>query len=184
MTDVQTVEERLKALMLGGLAGDEGLYRRLLIEIADRLRSYYGRRLGAGHEAAEDLVQETLIAVHTKRFTYDPDRPFTAWLHAIARYKMIDHFREARGHRTLPLDGVEDLVGPDDAEAAGARLDVGRLLGALSPRSRALVKAVKLDGRSVEEVSQTSGLSQSAVKVAVHRALKSISARVRAGKQS
>lgn len=179
---MQTVEDRLKALMLEGLAGHEASYRRLLTETGNRLRAYYGRRLGAGHEAVEDLVQETLIAVHTKRFTYDPGRPFTAWLHAIARYKMIDHLRETRARRILPLDDVADLIAPDESDAAGARMDVGRLLAAMPPRSRDLVRAVKIEGRSIEEVSTASGLSKSAVKVTVHRALKLISERIGNGK--
>lgn len=168
--------------MLDGLAGNQTSYRRLLVEIAERLRLYYARRLGAGHAASEDLVQETLIAVHTKRFTYDPDRPFTAWLHAIARYKMIDQLRETGARRTVPLDDVGDLLAPDDVEEAATRLDVARLLDGMPPRSRELVQAVKIEGRSIEEVSRRSGLSQSAVRVAIHRALKRLSDRVRAGR--
>lgn len=179
---MQTVEERLKALMLEGLAGNERSHRQLLVEVADRLRSYFRSRLGGGHEATEDLVQDTLIALHTKRFTYDPERPFTAWLHAIARYKMIDHLRSHKIRHALPLDGVGDLVAPDQAEATSARLDVARLLDTISPRSRGLVRAVKIEGRSIEDVSRMSGLSPSAVKVAVHRALKLLSKRVRTGR--
>lgn len=163
--------------MIEGLAGDQVSYRRLLVEVGDRLRSYYGRRLGSHHASAEDLVQETLIAVHTRRFTYDVARPFTAWLHAIARYKMIDHLRASRSSHTVPLDGVEHLVGFDDAEATGARLDIDRLLEHVPTRSRDLVRAVKIEGRSVAEVSAASGLSESAVKVAIHRALKLLSRR-------
>ena len=74
-------------------------------------------------------------------------------------------------------------MGPDDTEAAGAKMDLGRLLDTVSPRSRGLVRAVRIEGRSIEEVSRTSGMSPSAVKVAVHRALKSISDRVRSGKR-
>ncbi len=163
--------------MIEGLAGNQVSYRRLLVETGDRLRTYYARRLGHGHEAAEDLVQETLIAVHTRRFTYDAERPFTAWLHAIARYKMIDHLRASHASRTVPLDGIEDLVGFDDADATGARLDIDRLLDHVPARSRDLVRAVKIEGRSVAEVSAVSGLSESAVKVAIHRALKLLSRR-------
>lgn len=82
----------------------------------------------------------------------------------------------------MPLDGVGDLVAPDQAEATSARLDVARLLDTISPRSRGLVRAVKIEGRSIEDVSRTSGLSPSAVKVAVHRALKLLSERVRTGR--
>lgn len=175
VADVRNVEDRLRGLMIEGLAGNQVSYRRLLVEAGDRLRIYYARRLGSHHASAEDLVQDTLIAVHTRRFTYDVKRPFTAWLHAIARYKMIDHLRASRSSRTVPLDGVEDLVGFDEADATGARLDVERLLDQVPARSRGLIRAVKIEGRSVAEVSAASGLSESAVKVAIHRALKRLS---------
>ena len=171
-------EDRLKALMLDALAGNEASYRTLLADLAVRLRAYYGRRLGdAQASAAEDLVQETLIALHTRRFTYDVDRPFTAWLYAIARYKLVDHVRAARGRWSVPLDDVDDLAGPDLAEAASARMDVDRLLDTLPPRSRDLVRGVKIEGRSIAELSATSGLSESAVKVSIHRALKGLAKR-------
>ena len=82
---VPTDEDYLRTLMIEALAGSEPSYRRLLTALASLLRRYYERRMGSGHAAAEDLVQETLLAIHTRRFTYDPDRPFTAWACAIAR---------------------------------------------------------------------------------------------------
>jgi RNA polymerase sigma-70 factor (ECF subfamily) len=73
-------EAQLKALMLSALAGDAAAYRALLAALGELLRRYYARRL-ADAASAEDLVQETLIAVHTKRrATYDT----SASLHALA----------------------------------------------------------------------------------------------------
>ncbi|HEX4097595.1 MAG TPA: sigma-70 family RNA polymerase sigma factor, partial [Caulobacteraceae bacterium] len=83
--------------MLAGLAGETEPYRRLLDELSRLLRAFYGRRCPPGMDA-EDLVQETLIAVHTRRATYDPGQPFTAWAYAIARYKLIDALRRGRAH--------------------------------------------------------------------------------------
>jgi RNA polymerase sigma-70 factor, ECF subfamily len=176
---VQAVEEQMRALMLAGFSGDAASYRALLEMAAARLRLYYARRIGADHIALEDLVQETLIAVHTRRATYDPSRPFTAWLHAIARYKLIDYMRSHRVHMALPLGDVDDLAGPDELNAASARLDIGRLLDTVPRQTRELIQAVKVDGRSIEEVSAASGLSQSAVKVAIHRGLKALAARIK-----
>src|SRR5690348_13091262 len=87
-------ETELKTLMLASQRGDAAAYRSLLAKLAPRLRAYYKRRfiaIGRGAEEAEDLVQETLLAIHLKRHTYDGDALFTPWLHAIARYKLIDH---------------------------------------------------------------------------------------------
>ena len=110
---MQAVEDQLRALMLAGLSGDAASYRALLEATAVRLRLYYARRIGADHIALEDLVQETLIAVHTRRATYDRNRPFTAWLHAIARYKLIDYMRSHRIHSAVPLEDA-----PEDAADA------------------------------------------------------------------
>src|SRR5882757_647740 len=107
-----TVEARLSALMREGLAGNAASYRTLLRELGTHLRRYFLRRLGQDHVAdAEDLVQETLMAVHSRRETYEPERPFTAWAHAIARYKLIDHIRRRRS--TLPIENAEALMAAD-----------------------------------------------------------------------
>src|SRR5512140_2049454 len=112
----QSAETHLKALMIAALAGDAAAYRTLLGLLAPHLRAYFGRRLNRAADA-EDLVQETLIAIHTKRASYDPAQPFTAWLHAIARYKLIDHFRRSGIRRTLPLDDAASVVADGDAAA-------------------------------------------------------------------
>lgn len=175
---MQRSEERLRALMLESLRGDPASYRNLLIDVRDRLRTFYRRRLRDDDAIAEDLVQETLIAIHARRFTYDVQRPFTAWLYAIARYKLIDHLRANGGHRHVGLEDVADIP-YDEAEAGDARLDVNRLLDTVPARSRGLIRAVKIEGRSIAEVSAASGLSESAVKVAIHRALKQLAERLR-----
>ncbi|WP_280516245.1 sigma-70 family RNA polymerase sigma factor [Chelatococcus reniformis] len=176
---MQAVEERLRALMIAALAGDEQAYRTLLTDLGGRLRAYYARRLGPEQAAVEDLVQETLIAVHTRRSTYDAARPFTAWLHAIARYKLIDHFRARSARPTVSTEDVAELLAADESAPTDARMDVERLLEGLPPQPRRFIRAVKLDGRSVAEVSAASGVSESAVKVAIHRGLKLLSRRLK-----
>src|SRR6201994_2174922 len=107
--------------MLAGLAGEAEPYRRLLNELSEVLRRYYARRVPAGLDA-EDLVQETLIAVHTRRATYDAGQPFTAWAYAIARYKLIDALRRGRAHLRAPAEEADALFSPaggtGSAEAA------------------------------------------------------------------
>lgn len=172
-------EGRLKALMMASRAGDSAAYRVLLNEVGAHLRAYYRRRLGSGAADAEDLVQETLIAMHAKSVTYDSGQPFTPWLHAIARYKLIDDYRRKRRSRHLPLDVVSELISEQNQEAAIASRDVERLLARLPKRSRDLVRSVKVEGLSTQEAAARSGMSESAVKVAVHRALRSLSSLLR-----
>src|SRR5580698_1020722 len=102
---MQLLEERLRSLMLQSLAGDAQAYGTFLEELAARLRSYLRRRLGGLPEDVEDLLQELLLAIHNKRHTYDPTQPLTAWVQAIARYKLVDLLR--RRSRT---DVLTDLL--------------------------------------------------------------------------
>jgi RNA polymerase sigma-70 factor (ECF subfamily) len=175
----QTVEEterRLKDLMLAARAGDAAAYRTLLRELAAHLRAFYRRRLGANRLSdAEDLVQETLIAVHSKANTYDASQPLTPWLHAIARYKLIDLFRRSKDFK-VSLDDVETLVAHSDYEAALAGRDIELLLAKLPKRSRDLVRGVKIEGLSTRDAAHRSGMSETAVKVAVHRAMRALTA--------
>ena len=165
-------EAQYRNWMLAALAGDAGAYRMLLAGLTRHLRSYYARRLDNG--AAEDAVQETLIAIHTKRATYDPALPFTAWVYGIARYKLIDEYRRHKRRATVPLDEASDLFGHDDAQEALAKRDVTKLLAKLPEAKRRLVEEIKLDGVSIADAAARTGLSESAVKVAVHRAVKSL----------
>src|SRR5574340_1794991 len=90
------IETRLRDRFVRGLAGDGAAYEAFLRELCGYLRGFLRRRLSGMPDDIEDLVQETLIAVHTRRHTYDSGQPLTAWVHAIARYKIVDLLR-ARG---------------------------------------------------------------------------------------
>ena len=165
-------EAQYRDWMLAALMGDASAYRMLLAGLTRHLRSYYARRLDPA--AAEDAVQETLIAIHSRRATYDPALPFTAWVYGIARYKLIDEFRRRKRRPTVPLDEAGDLFGHDETAEAIAKRDVSKLLDKLPPAKRELVKDIKLDGASVADVAARTGLSESAVKVTVHRAIKAL----------
>ena len=89
-------------MMAAAQAGDANAYRTLLAELALWLRRYYARRLPSA--MTEDAVQDVLLAIHEKRHTYDPVRPFGPWLAAIARYKWIDRLRSLKTEATEPLD--------------------------------------------------------------------------------
>lgn len=170
-------EDELRRLMVNGLDGDAGDHAALLRLLVPLLRSFYRRRVYGDGDEVEDLVQETLIAVHSRRATYDRDRAFTAWLFAIARYKLIDHLR--RAGRLRSIDGLEELLIAEDFEsAASARLDVEDLLAALPIKQARMIRATRLDGLSVAEAASAAGIGESDVKVSVHRGLKALVARI------
>jgi RNA polymerase sigma-70 factor (ECF subfamily) len=182
LTAVALTEDRLKALMLAALDGDAAAYRLLLSALSSQLRAYFGRRLGGANAEAEDLVQETLMAIHTKRATYDRTKPFTPWLHAVARYKLIDHFRQRRIRPSVAIDDVDEPFAEDESEATAARIDVERLLNTV-PASGTLVRQVKIEGRTVAEAAAAAGISETAAKLRIHRGLKALATKAR-GTQS
>lgn len=171
-------ESVLKGLMLRGLAGDGAAHARMLGALGSYLRAYFARRLGAQAAEAEDLVQETLLAIHLKRDTYDTSQPFTPWAYAIARYKLLDHFRRQGSRRTVPLEDAGVLVAEESAEEGAVRRDLGKLLGELPERQRGLVEDVKLTGYSIAEAAQRRGLSPIAAKVSIHRSLQRLARKV------
>lgn len=172
-----TSETELKMLMIGGLDGDAAAHGLLLRALVPLLHSFYRRRLSRV-EDVEDLVQDTLIAVHTRRETFDRDRPFTAWLYAIARYRAIDHFRRHR--QTVPIEDVESiLIAEGFEDAANARMDVDSLLSTLSPKQARAIRDTHVDGKSVSEAAAGADIGESDVKVSVHRGLKALSALIR-----
>lgn len=178
-SSVTGVEPRLKALMLRGLDGDNAAQAELLSQLSRYLRAYFARRLGPGATDIEDLVQEALLAVHLKRDSYDRRQPFTPWAYGVARYKLLDHFRRVGSRAETALEDADVLFADDDATPREARRDLGRLLQALPERQRNLVLDVKVTGLSIDEASRKSGMSPSAVKVAVHRAVQAMARRVR-----
>jgi|688.fasta_scaffold311882_2 RNA polymerase sigma-70 factor (ECF subfamily) len=162
--------------------GDEAAYREALGRMAERLRAYLRRRLTDRPEDVEDLLQETLLALHLQRGTHEPGRPVSHWMHAIARYKLIDHWRR-QGRHGARLEAVEDFEDwpAEDAphEAAWARRDVWQLLQRLPAAQRRAIELTKLDGLSVAQAAHETGASESAIKVQVHRGLRRLAEWVR-----
>jgi RNA polymerase sigma-70 factor, ECF subfamily len=176
------IEAELKKLMLAGLNGDAAAHRSLLERLSRHLRGYYkGRlvRIGRSATEAEDLVQEALLAIHIQRHTYDPTELLTPWVHAIARYKLIDHLRRTRASiGDVPIDAAADITAQDDHGSTESAYDLDKLLGQLPDKMRRAIRCVKLDGLSVEEAASRCGISVSAVKVNVHRGLKAMAAAI------
>lgn len=175
---MQASEDQLKAWMTRGLDGDAAAHQLLLRGLLPVLRQFYRRRMSGREDDVEDLVQETLIAVHQRRMTYDTGRPLMTWVFAIARYKMIDSFR--RTGRTCAIEGLEDILVVEGFEdASNARSDVSRLLDTIPAKQAAAIRATRIDGLSTAEAAARHAMGESDVKVSVHRGLKALAARVR-----
>ena len=178
---VSAGEDRLRNFFSRGLAGDAAAYRTFLEELSAHLRAFLRKRLAALPDEVEDLVQESLLAVHNQRHTYDANLPLTAWVHAIAKYKLVDLLRRRAGRDQLtdPLDDELDVLAAAETEASDARRDVAKLLGRLPDRHRLPIVHVKLEGLSVAETARLTGMSESAVKIGVHRGMKALAAMIR-----
>jgi RNA polymerase sigma-70 factor (ECF subfamily) len=155
------------ALMVAAQAGQPAPYRRLLAELRPWLMRYFARRLPPS--AVEDAVQETLLAIHAKRHTWQPDRPFAPWLAGIARYKWIDRLRAAGRHAADELP--ETLSTPDHEAAVTSATALAGLLATLKPAQADVIRLVKLDGLSIEAAAARTGQSVALVKVNIHRGL-------------
>ena len=177
----ESSEAALRALFTAALAGDASAYRAFLTRLSSHLRAFFRKRLAQWPDDVEDLVQETLMAVHRQRHTYRPDEPLTAWVHAIARYKLADLLRVRMRREALsdPWDDESSLFAATDDEAAHARRDLAQLMQGLSRSQRQAIESVKLGGYSVAETAQGTGMSPSAVKVGIHRGLKALAAKLR-----
>ncbi len=165
------VESRLKDLMLLSLGGDGMAYRELLSKLSVRLRAYYRRRLGQGCSDAEDLVQETLIAIHARRATFDRTQLFTPWAYAMARYKLVDYLRRSRVRAAVSMDDCEEFCAMDETEQAAASRDVDSLLSRLPNAMSEAIRLTRIEGRSIADAAQRTGKSAAATKVSIHRGL-------------
>jgi RNA polymerase sigma-70 factor (ECF subfamily) len=162
-------------LMVAARGGNRGAYRRLLGEVGDWLRRYYARRLPTS--MVQDAAQDTLIAIHLQRHTFDPSRPFEAWLTAIARYKWIDRLRALQRTSSDPL--TDDIAIADHERAVVSATVLEDLLKRLKPAQSQVIRLVKIQGYSVEEAADHTGQSISLVKVNIHRGLARLAGMVR-----
>jgi RNA polymerase sigma-70 factor (ECF subfamily) len=183
---VEDRETEWAVLMRAGNAGDAAAYRRLLQQLTPALRAFAGRglaRAGMSATDAEDVVQETLLALHLKRQTWDEEGPLSPWLFAIARHKLIDALRR-RGRRIeVSIDDFAEIlpsrnVGPDPIVA-----DVSRNLDGLPAGQRNVVRCIAVEGASIDEAAARLSMSNGAVRVALHRGLAALAAKFRSFEQ-
>lgn len=165
-------EATLARLTVMAQGGDRQAYRTLLLECQRWLHRYFSRRVAPNQ--LEDLVQETLIALHQKLATFDSARAFLPWLAAIARYRWVDQLR--RTYRNNETEFDETLAGHDAEPAIAARISLERLFEALPAAQARAIELVKIEGLSVTEAASACGQSESLIKVNIHRGLKKLSA--------
>lgn len=176
------LEDDLAGMMRAAQAGDAAAYRRLLTTLADMLRRWVRRELSRqGYEIteAEDIVQETLLAIHLKRGTWDADRAILPWLRAVTRHKLIDNLRR-RGRRIMvPVDDIlETLAAPEPEQTLSSEV-LDKHLATLPPGQSQVVRAISIDGLSPTETAKRLTLSEGAVRVALHRGLAALAAAAR-----
>jgi RNA polymerase sigma-70 factor (ECF subfamily) len=172
-------EEEWAAWMRAAIDGDEAAYRRLLESLSHGLRAAVRRgfaQAGASLSDVEDVVQETLLALHLKRNTWDPSQPLGPWVRAIARHKLIDALRR-RGRRIqVPIESVLETLAAEENSSGVDRQDAERLVNGLHGRQLEVVRAISLEGQSIRDVAQRLQMKEVAVRVALHRGLKALAA--------
>jgi RNA polymerase sigma-70 factor (ECF subfamily) len=183
---VRNEEAQWADWMRAANAGDSKAYRRLLEALTPFLRMIVRQgftRVGLSGGDVEDVVQETLLAIHLKRQTWDADQLFTPWVRAVARNKLIDNLRR-RGNRTdLPIEDFADSLPAEPASEEIPQAEAERLLSILGGRQREIVQAICVDGASIKETSARFGISEGATRVALHRGLGALAAAYRSSER-
>lgn len=162
------------ALAQAAQNGDKRSYEKLLAEIALFVKKSIAGSL-ASPDWVEDITQEVLISVHKSLHTYSPDRAFKPWLMAIVQFRRTDFLRR---HYAPSRQGGVTLDHPDfiaahvtKPEYAGEYKDVERLIGALPRKQKDIFLKIRIQGHSIAEVASQMKMSESAVKVSLHRTL-------------
>lgn len=171
-------ESEWAADMRAALAGDAVAYRRFLQSVTPHLRAMARRncvRYGAPASDAEDVVQEALLAIHLKRRTWDPARPISPWISVIVRNKLIDMLRRSV-RLTVPVDEFADVLATEEPADELPAIQIGNLIGRLKDRQRAVVQAVSIEGCTTRGAAARLSMSETGVRVTLHRALKALAA--------
>lgn len=180
-TRVDATEEKLRTQFLAALEGNPVAYERFLTALSAHLRAFFRKRMAQLPDDVEDLVQECLLAIHKSRHTYRAEQPLTAWVHTIARYKLVDLLRARSRREALndPLDDDLAIFAKSETEVADASRDLAVILRSLPERQRRVLVMIKLEGASVPETALATGMSEASVKVGVHRSLKALAAKLK-----
>jgi RNA polymerase sigma-70 factor, ECF subfamily len=175
------MERVLKNHFLEGLQGDQHHYEQFLKQVSSLLRAYFKKRLLQIPDDVEDLLQETLLGIHNQRHTFKSDQLLSAWIYAIARYKLVDLYRSRSLREALhdPMDEEMEIYAHSETDMFEAKRDLKVLLQDLPEAQRLPIVHVKLHGLSVNETAQLTGMTPSAIKVGIHRGLKALAQKLR-----
>jgi RNA polymerase sigma factor (sigma-70 family) len=170
------VERSLQRWRNGEEAGAEELIRHLYPVISKIVRTHLPRR-----DDEKDLIQEILMKTFSKLHQFKGDAPITHWVSRLAVTTCLDRLR---AQKVRPEVRIADLT-PEESDAfeaawlTGATADasgaiaardlVDKVLSALSPDDRSLILMVDLEGRSLQEISETTGWSISKIKMRLFR---------------
>jgi RNA polymerase sigma-70 factor (ECF subfamily) len=169
-------DDELAVLLRAAVAGDEKAYAAFLKRVAGAVRAFARAKIVKGGVDPEDIVQETLLAIHLKRHTWRTDAPVMPWVYAIARFKLVDAFRRRGSRMEIDLADVPDLAVEQETDSVSPR-DIGRILETLAPGQRSVVAAISVEGCSIGETAQRLAMTETAVRVALHRGLAAIGRR-------
>ncbi len=170
-------------LMRAANAGDAAAYEAFLRAVLPALRAFARRAAAATRTPieAEDIVQETLIAIHVKRHTWIETEPIGPWMRAIARHKLIDALRR-RGNRVhISVDEFADVLPAEDTTTDYPRRDLERHLHRLPERQRGVISAIALEGRSIRQTAEHLKITEGAVRVALHRGVAALASAMQQG---
>lgn len=173
------LEETMASLMRAALGGDEGAYAEFLRQGTVAARRVITHRLGRSSPVSpEDVVQETLLAVHLKRHTWRQSEPILPWFMSIARYKLIDACRRQRVRISVPIDDfAEFLVAPETSDSGADNQHIERAVESLSDAQRKVVRSIAIEGRTIRETAAALAMKEGTVRVAFHRGLSALAQR-------
>lgn len=172
-------EEEWAAWMRSAIAGDSHAYHKLLTAVTPHLRVIARKRCDqfcAPLSEAEDVVQEVLLALHLKRGTWDTSRPLGPWISAIVRNKVVDSLRRRGRQAAVPLEDVVATFESNQGIAVSDQIDIKRIVEKLKDPQRTIVQSISIEGASIRETADRLEMSEVAVRVALHRALKGLAA--------
>ena len=167
-------DHELAALLTLAQQGDRQAYEKFLVGACGVLRPFLARRTGEP-DLAEDVLQDTLLAIHRARHSHRPGRPVGPWLYAICEHRLADVYRKRRRVARVEAPGSEVLGPPVDevlpSLAGGVALEA---LARLPGRQRRVIELLKVHDLSVRQVAHQIGMSESAVKVTAFRGYQAI----------
>lgn len=166
--------DNLETLMRRSLAGDQRAYAGLLHETTRLLRPFLAKRLSIASEV-DDLMQEILLSIHKARHTYDGNRPYKPWVYAIAKFRLQDHLRAHYSDQlrhALDFDELEEYLLEPVTESLMSYESISGEVDKLPEKQAMILRFLHQDGYTAREVAEKTGMTESAVKVAAHRAYK------------